>query len=439
MRIAYIAAGAGALYCGACNRDVALFRALLATGHELCVVPLYTPLLIDDGATLATAPLFMGGISIYLAQAGFGHLPGAVRRMMDSPAVLRAVSRMAIRTDPRDLGPLTVSLLKGVEGPHAAEINRLRDFLRSEFRPDIVALSFSLLSSLAPVLRGALGVPVVCTLQGEEAFIDALPEPYRAEATALVRRHAASVDRFISCAAERVPALARLLQVEESRIAVVPTGIDVGAYAGSGGARNASPGGRQRIGYLSAIRPEKGLDVLVEALRELAKVHNVELAVAGQILDKAYWRNVRAAIRTGGLEGRVTYHGTLDWAAKAAFLKECTVFAFPTRLHESRAVAVLEALATSVPVVASGLGVVTELLAKTGGGLTVSADDPDALASAIAGLLDQPEAAAAMGRQGARAVAEHYSAETMARRTLEEYSHVLAKSGKANFEVATER
>jgi glycosyltransferase involved in cell wall biosynthesis len=438
VRIAYVAAGAGAMYCGACNRDVALFRALRELGEDLCVVPLYTPLLVEDGVPLEMGPLFMGGIRAYLAQAwgAFGKtLGGAVRPVLDSPGLLRAVSSMAIRTDPRELGALTVGVLQGVDGPHGAEMRRLVEYLRREFRPDIVALSFSLLSSLAPLVREELGVPVVCTLQGEEAFIEALPEEHRGEATRLVRRHAASIDRFVACAAERVPVLAELLAVEQSRIAVVPTGIEVGAYAGAAGNGTRRAG---RIGYLSALRPEKGLDVLVEAFKQVAPVRGeVELALAGQILDQGYWRKVRREIRAARLCDRVTYVGALDFAGKVAFLRGCEVFAYPTRLHESRAVVVLEALAAGVPVVASARGVVPEVLEKTGGGVAVAAEDPGALAAAILRLLEQPEEAAAMGQRGAAGVAEHYSAAAMARPTVAAYAEVLAARQPAKEAVMT--
>ncbi len=68
MRITHIAAGAGGMYCGACARDINLVRALIAGGHDVQVVPLYTPLRIDGDRKLPVSPVFYGGINVFLQQ-----------------------------------------------------------------------------------------------------------------------------------------------------------------------------------------------------------------------------------------------------------------------------------------------------------------------------------------------------------------------------------
>ena len=60
MRIAYIAAGAANMYCGACNRDLHLIRGLMARGVDIQVVPLYTPLRNEVGDDLPLAPIHLG-------------------------------------------------------------------------------------------------------------------------------------------------------------------------------------------------------------------------------------------------------------------------------------------------------------------------------------------------------------------------------------------
>ena len=189
------------------------------------------------------------------------------------------------------------------------------------------------------------------------------------------------------------------------------------------------------LGYLSSIRREKGLDLLIESLRQLVQTHgrDVRLAIAGQLLDKAYWRQVQH-IRTAGLQDRVTYHGVPDLPGKVAFLRECDIFVMPTRLPESRALAAMEALAAGVPVVASRLGVLPELLDQTGGGLTVTAEDSDALSRGIMSLADNAELARTYSQNGPPAIARHYSPQAMAQRTLTEYHSLLnARRGRERF------
>jgi glycosyltransferase involved in cell wall biosynthesis len=437
VRIAYITAGAGSMYCGACQHDAALFTALTAAGHDLLAIPLYTPLRTDLPPHCAMSPIFMGGISLFLAQTFtmFRRLPPFIRRQLDRPALLRGISRLAIQTTPAKLGKMTVSMLAGAEGPHANEIERLVTFLRRDFPPDIINLGNVLLASLATPLRAALKVPIVATLQGEEAFIDGLPEPYRGQAMTYLRRHASSIDRFVSCSAEHVAALAAWLDMPRERFTVIPTGIDSGPFTRpEPRAASIAPApadeetsGPAVLGYLSSIRHEKGLDILIDALRQL--VHEpgrpVRLAIAGQILDRRYWRTIQETITRHNLKSLVTFHGELNLSTKVQFLRACDLFVMPTRLHEQRALAAMEALAAGVPVVASRRGVLQELLDHTEGGVTFTPGDPAALAQAIQRLLADPHARRTHAANGPPAIARDYSPEALAQRTAAEYHALL--------------
>ena len=64
MRITSITAGAGGMYCGSCIRDNALAAALMATGHEVLLLPMYTPTLTDE-QNVSAERVFFGGVNIY--------------------------------------------------------------------------------------------------------------------------------------------------------------------------------------------------------------------------------------------------------------------------------------------------------------------------------------------------------------------------------------
>lgn len=267
MRLIHLAAGAGDTYCGACAGDLALVRGLAALGHEVMVVPLYTPLRLEGAVPQVIAPVFLGGINAYLQQLSpaFARLPGFLTRPLDSPGLLRWASRFAVRTDPARLGPMTVSVLQGRQGRQRAELDRLLDFLQSQPPPDVVSITNSLLSALAPVIKERLGVPVICGLQGEDAFLDAMPSRYRNQALDLIRSNARSIDRFIAPAHWYARHMTEFLGESPQRVAVVPPGLDVAAgHRDSAGAPQPAV-----IGYLSAITPRKGLHLLVEAVAML--------------------------------------------------------------------------------------------------------------------------------------------------------------------------
>jgi len=123
-----------------------------------------------------------------------------------------------------------VSVLRGEDGYQRKEIDKLIEWVREERAPDLVNLPNSLLIALAAPLRRALARPICCTLQGEDVFLEGLPEPWRSEAIALIRQKAADVDAFISVSDYYVEAMASYLRIPGDRIAVVPLGINLRGY-----------------------------------------------------------------------------------------------------------------------------------------------------------------------------------------------------------------
>lgn len=429
MRIVYIAAGAAGSYCGACARDIALARCLIARGHDVLFVPLYTPVR-TDGADPSIHRVFYGGVSAWLQQrfALFRRTPRFVDWLLDRPLLLRLVSRFAIDTRPEDLGPMTVSVLRGADGYQRKELDELLRFLGAQQRPHVVNLTNSLLSGIAPALKQRLGVAVACTLQGEESFIAQLGEPHSSEAADLIRRNAEHIDLFVAPSEDYAAEAAAFLNVGRARIRVVRPGIDVAAYAHDG------PRVREpfRIGFLSRLAEEKGIDLACDAFRLVAEQRPgvARLAVAGQALGRngKRWAKRLAGMPRGPLGERVECLGEVDLAGKAAFLRSCSVFCLPSRIIERRAVACIEALAAGVPIVVPGRGAFGEMLALTGGGVAVEPENPRAIADALLSLLDDADGADVLGRAGATGVAQHFSADAMADATLAAYEALLGSS-----------
>lgn len=427
MRIVYIAAGAAGMYCGACNRDVALVRGLIARGHHAQIIPLYTPLRIDGSGELETSPVFFGGINVFLQQVlpVARRAPAFLDRWLDNPSLLNWVSRFAIKTRAQELGPMTVSVLAGNRGRQHKELRKLMAYLEQGPRPDVVNITNSLLSAIAPALKERFGVPVLCTLQGEDGFVDAMPEPYMSLSRRLMQRNAEAIDLFISPGEAYAREMAEYLAVPEERVRVICTGIDARPFASSGRTRNPFT-----IGYLSAIAPIKGLDILIDALAMLVRKQqrDVALRVAGRVLNEDYWRKIKAKVSALALGERVHYIGEIDFREKVAFFQQCSIFSLPSRAREARGVAVMEAMASGSPVVVPDTGVFPELIARTGGGVTFPSEDTAALADAIARLIDEPVMADEIGRSGAEAITKLYSVDQMAEQTLKEYADLIARA-----------
>jgi len=431
MRLLFLTAGAAEMYCGSCLRDNTLAAALRARGHDVVLSPIYTPTTTDE-ANESSGPVLFGGISVYLQQhlALFRHTPSILDRLWDATPVLKLASKRQIQVDPRVLGEMTVSMLRGREGFQRKEIDKMIRWLGQGPRFDVITLPFTLLISLARPLREAFGVPIACTLQGEDLFLDNLQEPWRTESLTLIREAVGEVEVFIAVSDYYRTFMAEYLGIPEERIDTVPLGITIEGHAPQP-PRTAGP---FTVGYFARIAPEKGLHMLVDAyrrLRSLPGVPDTRLVAGGYLLDehRGYLQGIERELADAGLRDHFTYAGAVDRAGKIALLQSFDVLSVPTGYHEPKGLFLLEAMANAVPVVQPAHGAFPEILERTGGGVLVPPGEPDTLAAAILRVLTDREHAARLGSSGARSVRQQYSAERMGEAAEALYEKLLGRSG----------
>jgi glycosyltransferase involved in cell wall biosynthesis len=425
MHIVQITPGTGNFHCGVCLRDRALARAFRAQGHEVTMLPMYLPHVTDDNEGQPEAPIFYGGINVYLQQKFplFRRTPAWFDRWFDAPALLRLAAKGAGMTSARDLGELTISTLRGEEGRQAKEVAKLVAWLRTQPRADVISLASVLLVGLVRRLRAELGVPVTCALQGEDAFLDSLIEPYRQQAWELVAERSREVARFVAPSRYYAELMGRRLRLPAAQVAVVPNGIAAEDFTP---AAATSP----TIGYLARMHPSKGLHTLVDAYIKLSReLKGVRLHVAGAQTnsDLRYVGEQQRKLADAGLSDLVTWQPNLDRAQKAEFLRGLTVFSVPSTYGESFGLYLLEAWAAGLPVVQPRHAMFPELLAETGAGVLCEPDDAGSLAGKLAELLREPVRARELGARGRQAVVERYTASAMARGVAE----VFAAAGQA--------
>src|SRR5206468_9551642 len=118
---------------------------------------------------------------------------------------------------------------------------------------------------------------------------------------------------------------------------------------------------------------------------------------------------VRRSLDKAGLGDEFTYRGAVDRDGKLAFLRSLDVLSVPATYDEPKGVFLLEAMASGVPVVQPRRGAFTEIVEKTGGGLLVAPDDPEALAGGIYALWHDRPLTDRLARQGFDGVRTHYS------------------------------
>jgi glycosyltransferase involved in cell wall biosynthesis len=391
------------------------------------MVPLYLPLTLDEADQSAGVPVFFNGINVYLDQraAWFRKAPGWLHHLVGSPRLLKWAARLSSHTRADTLGPLTLSMLRGEAGNQARELEDLISWLQTQPKPDAVFLSNALLLGMARRLKSALGRPVICMLQGEDYFLDSLPEPDRSACWAEMAQRAQDADLFMAPSRYFAELMQRRMSLASDRVRVVYNGINLDGYSQkpSGVTSSANDRPAPVLGYLARMCREKGLDTLVEAfilLRRRGRVPNLKLSVAGSFgpADESFVHSMKHRIEAAKLTSEVEFHPNVDRVTKLKLLASFSIFSVPARYGEAFGLYVIEALAAGVPVVQPRTAAFPELVEMTGAGILTEPENPEELADAIESLLLDAPRARALAESGRKAAFEKFSAEAMAREVI---------------------
>jgi glycosyltransferase involved in cell wall biosynthesis len=439
MSIAILAAGAGGMYCGSCLRDSALAGALKRAGQRVTLVPMYTPLKTEE-ATDGNGEIFFGGVNVYLqhALALFRRTPRSVDWLLDRRAVLKLAGRLGTQTPPARLGPITLSILRGEEGPTVKELRRLIEFLSAEVRPQVISLPNLMFIGLARSLRKALGAAIVCELTGEDLFLDAMSEPDRTRCQRSIRERVGDASALVATSGAYADRMGQYLGIERERIAVVHPGVPSEYVTGGTTTKatdhpfSSAQGRAPTIGYVARVCREKGFERLIEAMEVLHRMTgmgNVRLVAGGYVSpsDRRWLAGIIRRAKRWAPPGAIRYVGELDRTDKLRLLDRIDVFSVPTTYREAKGIYVLEAMSRGVPAVQPNHGSFPELIEATGGGVLVPPNDARALAEAIAGLLRDPARREQLGAAGRNAVRERFTDDHMAQRMLEVYRDTLER------------
>ena len=430
MRILSITAGAAGMYCGSCFRDNGLAKELISRGHDVTLIPVYTPTRTDE-ENVSRPDVLFGGISVYLQQYSslFRKTPRFLDRLWDSPRVISAFAGRGISPDARVLGEMTISTLLGEQGVLRKEFEKLVDWTRDEPAPDVINLPNSLLIAMAAPLKRAFKKPVLCTLQGEELFLGELTDPYRDRAITLIQEQVRHVDQFIAVSEYCAEFMTGYLKIPPDRISVVPLGISMDGYSRRSRQERAD---EYRVGYFARVAPEKGLHELAQAyvrLKQRAGNVKMSLHAAGYMAPnyRSYLEKAHGVLKEAGLGGDFTYHGAIDRQGKLDFLRSLDVLSVPATYDEPKGMFLLESMAAGVPVVQPRRGAFTEVVEKTGGGLLVRPDDVNAVADGLHKLWSDRALLATLADNAFEGVRARYTVAQSAVRQVEVYESAVRR------------
>jgi len=375
------------MYCGSCMLDNALDRAMIQLGHDAILVPVYTPIRTDE-VDVSIDRVFLGGVNVFLQQKfrWLRYLPRFVDSALNQPWLIRRLTANAGKTSPKLLGSLAVSMLLGVDGNQRKEFNRLCDWLEKDIRPDVLLLTNLLIAGCIPEYKRRVAVPVYVTLQGDDIFLDSLPDPYRQQSIDAMRRLVPFIDGFIVHSQDYGRRMAELLDIPAHRWHVVPLGINTEEFESPNTdsatvARSVNSNNREvTLGYFARMAPEKGLHLLIDAFIELAsRPENAELhlKMAGWMGPQhaEFWNEQQQKLARAHLDGRWSYLGSLERREKLDFFRVIDLLSVPTTYQEPKGIFVLEATAAGVPYVQPNHGAFPELHQRLNAGWLYTAGD----------------------------------------------------------------
>jgi glycosyltransferase involved in cell wall biosynthesis len=403
MRIVNIVPGfGGTFYCGNCLRDSAYVNSLRESGHDAVTLPMYLPLTTKGDMTNDEVPVFYGAVNIYLKQQFplFRHMPRWMESFFDSKPLLNFAARKSGSTRAHGLEQLTESMLLGQQGHQNHELDRLVDFLKNHVKPDIVHFSNALLLGMASHIKEEANVKVVCSLQDEDVWVDAMERSWQSRIWELMAEKSRDVDAFIAVSNYFASVMQDKMHIPAEKMNVIHIGINPEAYT------YAPPAGSPpAIGYLSRICEENGFEILVDAfilLKRDPRFSKLKLIVTGGMTgdDHPFLNKQLKKLASGNIINDVDIRKDFSTMALHGFFRELTVLSVPVLKGEAFGLYQIESLASGVPLVQPGVGAFPEIIQATGGGMVYQPNTSEMLASVLAEVLADPARLMQMSQAG---------------------------------------
>ncbi|MCK4747046.1 MAG: glycosyltransferase family 4 protein, partial [Bacteroidales bacterium] len=368
-------------------------------------------------------PVFYGAISIYLKQLFpvFRRAPVWFDRLLNSKPMLKLASRFAGSTRAKGLEEMTVSMLLGEEGQQKDELERMVDWIVENCKPDVIHLSNALLLGLAHRLSERIHVPVICSLQDEDVWVDVMKPSARDSVWRLMSTKAEYVSSFIAVSDYYAGVMKGKMKIPDSKLSSVHIGVDPADYTFQPAVEK-----KRKIGYVSRMCHKNGLDILMDAfiiLKQNPQFDDVELVLTGGSTgdDRDYLADIRKLIREHGLQEVVEFHEDFEEGGLRLFLEKISMVSVPVRNGEAFGIYLLECMASGVPVVQPNLGAFPEIVELSGGGLIYQPDTPEALAESLSGLLSDPDELNRLSLAGREGVEKHFHISVQAERMITVY------------------
>jgi glycosyltransferase involved in cell wall biosynthesis len=348
----------------------------------------------------------------------------ALARREDVEVDVVTLERNQRRLAKSDVGRATIHRLPGSRCPQILDIlagpgrARLKRYLAA-LQPDVVHFHETYGLGI-----GRLPMPSVFTVHGfDHANIPAEGRPLAwlrtplwrwVEQRCMARQHdVISITPYVR---------GHITRLTKARIYDIENPIDPACFEVP---RREAPG---RVFFAGWISPRKNSLTVVRAFAKVVQAGvDADLRLAGEVSDEAYAASVREAVRTSGLEERVTLLGRVSPTDIRRELGEACVFVLPS-YQENSPMAIAEALAAGVPVVTSNRCGMPHMVQEGRTGFLLEPDDVDGIADRLRTLLEDRQRREDMGEQSRCEARRRFHPDSVASRTVEVYRELIRRA-----------
>jgi len=416
MKILLITPGSGdAFYCSNCFRDSLYAQALRNAGHQITIMPLYLPLM--EKSLQTDIPLFFPATSFYVAQKFFkkGKMPHFFENILNSTTLLRWATSLSGTTSAKGMEEMTLSMITGDGENFSKQSEKIIYWLENHEKPDIIHLSTSLLAGIAKAIKNSTNIPIVCSLQDEEVWIESLENRFAEQAWRAIGQNSAYINQFITTS-EYYKSVAFNKIPEIKEIDVVYPGVNIETYKSLEYPKNPTIGFYYRMNY------ENGLDILAQAFVKLKKenrVANLKLKIGGGYTreNKKFLRHIQTVLKPYMNDVTFSRHYSLD--EHTTFYKDISLICTPLRFNQAFGLYLSEAFATGRPAVAPDTGSFKEIIGDAG--ILYTPNTSEELAEALLKLLTNGALYRQCKEQALQLSREKYNDTTVAQRLLQIY------------------